>query len=465
MPESNNDSSSETTDPFNKTDAGELTETSKTDSVAGTEHTPIGDIGDPAKATKSPPPAPSASVRNLAKDLQGASRLAIEAVNGVTDISESLHSAIHRLGGLLGKARQPDRTRGITGLVYNNVRTITGIVGKSIEFPLEQLANMIESSPASANREAIIAALNGVLGDHLDAEKNPLAIPMQFRIAGAKVSHSQIQALISKAPHRLVLCIHGLCMNDLQWTREQHNHALALQKELGLGALFLSYNSGRHISENGRNLADLLENALVNSNDQVMSSTPGFELNIIGHSMGGLVARSACYYAEQAGHQWIQSLKHMIFLGTPHQGAWLEKGGNWIDRALEVSPYSAPFARLGKIRSSGITDLRHGYIIDPHWQNKNRFEKSTDERRPVPLPKTVICSTIATTLSNSGDTMNDSIVGDGFVPLRSALGRHQNPALELKFSTERQWIGRSIPHLDLLCHADVYRQIRDWIAF
>ncbi|UUZ51461.1 GPI inositol-deacylase [Massilia sp. B-10] len=91
------------------------------------------------------------------------------------------------------------------------------------------------------------------------------------------------------------------------------------------------------------------------------------ELLIVAHSMGGLVARSACHAAQEEGHSWPGLLRKMAFLGTPHHGAPLERGGNWVHLVTDLSAYSAPFSRLAKIRSAGITDLRHGSVLDEDW--------------------------------------------------------------------------------------------------
>ena len=69
---------------------------------------------------------------------------------------------------------------------------------------------------------------------------------------------------------------------------------------------------------------------------------------IVGHSMGGLLARSAYHYATVADMQWPRLLRKLVFLGTPHHGSPLERGGNWIDVFLTASPCLAPIAHLGQ---------------------------------------------------------------------------------------------------------------------
>ena len=198
-------------------------------------------------------------------------------------------------------------------------------------------------------RQAILSALNGVLGDHLARTGNPLAIGMELVVRGA-------------ARPRLLLLVHGLCMNDTQWTRDGHDHGLALAKSLDCTPVYVRYNSGRHVCENAAELATRLQELVAHWPVAVE------DLAIVGHSMGGLVARSAVHQASEAGMAWPRQLRQMVFLGTPHHGAALERAGNWLHTVLGLSPYLAPFTRLGRLRSDGITDLRHGNLLESDWQ-------------------------------------------------------------------------------------------------
>jgi pimeloyl-ACP methyl ester carboxylesterase len=191
---------------------------------------------------------------------------------------------------------------------------------------------------------------------------------------------------------------------------------------------------------------------------------PVEEVAILAHSMGGLVARSACYYGKAAGHAWLEHLDKIIFLGTPHNGAPLERGGNWLGATLGRSTYTAPFARLGRIRSAGITDLRYGNLLDEDWQGRDRFEHAADSRRPVPLPAGVKCYAIAATTGRRAGDFKDRFLGDGLIPLDTALGRHGLRPYTLSFPKSRQWVAYGIHHLDLLGRLEVYEKIREWLA-
>jgi pimeloyl-ACP methyl ester carboxylesterase len=390
--------------------------------------------------------------------LRGVGQLTVDAIVGVADIVESMHRTITTFGGLFAGA-QRDRMRGLTGLVYSNFRTVTTLVGGGLDAALAQLAARMDGVESSTERDALVAALNGVVGDYLVATDNPLAIPMHLRHGGAPVSADdpELRDAIGQTGGRVVLMIHGSSCTERQFSRNGHNHGEALAEELGYVPIYLRYNSGRHISENGAELADLLD-TLVTQLPEVV------DLIILAHSMGGLVARSACHYAEQAGYGWRERLNKLVCLATPHHGALLERSGNWVDNLLQISPYSAPLARLGKIRSAGVTDLRYGNVLHRHWQGRERFERSPDNRCPVPLPDGVDCFSVAATIGAEPGHITDHVVGDGLVQLDSALGRHRDRDLDLSLPPSHQLVARSTSHLDILGDPTVYATIRDWIA-
>ncbi len=190
---------------------------------------------------------------------------------------------------------------------------------------------------------------------------------------------------------------------------------------------------------------------------------PVDSLAIIGHSMGGLVARSACHYGAAAGHPWIAKLDALFFLGTPHHGAPLERAGNLVDLVLSASPYAAPFARLGRIRSAGITDLRHGALLDEDWAGRDRFARRPAPVHGLPLPAGVRCYALAATRGKHAGSSGDRLAGDGLVPLASALGRHRSKGRDLGIPESRQWVGASMNHLDLLSSPEAGEQIRRWL--
>ena len=235
------------------------------------------------------------------------------------------------------------------------------------------------------------------------------------------------------ATAKLLVLVHGLCMNDWQWRSESaagpHDHGQLLAQELGYTPVYLHYNTGLHTSANGRQFAGLLEQLLR------AWPQPVEELTLLAHSMGGLVARSACHYAEAAGQAWPAQLKRLVFLGTPHHGAPLERLGSWVDGVLGGNVVTRPFAKIGQLRSAGITDLRHGNVLEADWQDADRFEQAPDARQALPLPAGVACHAVAATTVAQGDgplapvreALSRKMLGDGLVPLESALGQHEEP--------------------------------------
>jgi pimeloyl-ACP methyl ester carboxylesterase len=402
--------------------------------------------------------SPSAKPEMLSlSDALGLARLAAEGAEGVAGIVERMHNAILDTPGLAPFAQE--LTGDVTRLVYRGVRGVFRLTSKGVGVAAALLDNKPDERPVSRGREAALAALNGVVGDHLAETVNPLGLTMRFRSEGRGLTLERDALLqaFAAAAGKVVVLVHGLCMSDLQWTRRNHDHGAALARNFGYTPVYLSYNTGLHISTNGRAFADELE--------RLVAAWPVdiTDLVIVGHSMGGLVTRSACLTGESAGHAWRKKLRKLVFLGTPHHGAPLERIGNWADAILGKTPYAAAFGPLGKLRSAGVTDLRYGSLADEDWQGRDRFAREPDRRRPAPLPKDVACYAIAATTASSPGTMKDMVLGDGLVPVTSALGRHQDSERTLCFPQERQWIACETGHLDLLSRADVYKRMAAWL--
>ncbi len=413
--------------------------------------------------------------------------MAVDATSGITGLVQALQARIARTPTQVAGPVIGGTINGITDLGYDGVRGVTRAVGSGLDAVLRQLERALASAsgePAgddvaapARGRDALVAALNGVLGDYLEETHNPLAIRMGFRKGGVALAIDAAglaAAFPTSRPH-LVVLLHGLCMNDLQWTRDtldglSHDHGASLARDLDVTPLYLHYNSGRHISINGREFALLLESLVA------AWPVPVERLTLLGHSMGGLVARSAVQCAEEAGLGWRQRLAAMVFLGTPHHGAPLERGGQWIDGLLLATGYTAPFSRLGRVRSAGITDLRHGSVRDGDWRGRNRFAHGEDTRTPRPLPQGVACHAVAATLGDGsalnarlhrdGAALGDcaALPGDGLVPVASALGQHAAERFTLGFAAGDCWVASATGHLDLLSSRAVYARVHAWLA-
>ena len=403
-------------------------------------------------------------------DIQGCSQLAVQATLGVTDLVQAMHQTILRQPWPLGKGstQAPSGLHGLvyrllastSGFVYDAVRSITTLVGNGVDTALTHLQPELTELESSRRRDALISILNGVLGDHMKAHDNPLTIPMSLR-HGAKVlelSRDSLAQAISQPSGKVLLLLHGHCMNELQWCRRGHDHGEVLAAANGFTPVYLRYNSGLHISENGRALADVLEQ-LVHE-----WPVPLQELSIVGYSMGGLVARSAFHYGAKARQGWLGRVNKLFFLGTPHHGSMLEQAGNVLDKALEISPYSHALSRLGKIRSAGTTDLRHGNLVDEDWSGRNRFAHFADQRAASKLPQRVKCHAIAAMISKKHSALHGQLVGDGLVPVKSALGQHRNSARALNIPPEQQRVFYGMNHLQLLDSQAVYDQLQQWMA-
>lgn len=388
-------------------------------------------------------------------DLRAAAQLVTQATLGVVGITEGVHQAVRQRIGLPG-GDAPDRTGGLTGRIYAAIRGTAHGIGAGIDGLLHSLLPLLErpgtEAADSAERAAVLAALNGVFGDRLAAMGNALAQPMELRHAGEVLplhAPERLAQRLAPADPHLLLMIHGLCMNDTQWRRSGHDHTPWLAAALQATPLHLRYNSGLHIAANGRELAQALERLTRHWPVALQGIT------LVGHSMGGLVARSALHEGRRAGHRWPALAKHLVFLGTPHHGAPLERAGHGADLLWASSPFTAPLARLGRLRSAGITDLRHGHLRHPD-------EARTDD--PLPLPDGVACFGVAACLAPRRGLLAERLVGDGLVPLRSALGEHDEPARRLVFARGSLHVVYRTGHLDLLSSPAVAEQLRQWLA-
>ena len=366
--------------------------------------------------------------------LTGIAQLAVDATVGVARVVEGVHASVLRSTGL-PLADEHGRTRGLTGLVYRSVRGTARAVGGGLAAALRAIERSGAGRDAADGPErytAWRAALNGVLGDHLAASGNPLALPMTLRRCAS-----------GESGERVLLLVHGLCMSDGDWRTARDgdvvDHGADTASRLGHVPIHVRYNTGLAIAANGRALSERLE-ALCRE-----SSVPIRRIDVIAHSMGGLVVRSACAQAEQAGARWRKQLRHVVFLGTPHDGAPLERIGHAVDRLLAATPWTSPFARIGRVRSAGILDLRHG-LSD------------------VPLPEGVQCHAVAGTLASRSDGLGARLVGDGLVPLASALGRSRDATRTLAFRRGSRFVAHGTGHFDLLASERVGARIRAWLA-
>jgi pimeloyl-ACP methyl ester carboxylesterase len=316
------------------------------------------------------------------------------------------------------------------------------------------------SIEGTAGGRAVIGALNGIWGDTLARQHNPLALRMTLRAGGRDVPLTP-RGLRGAYPHatpRLAVFVHGLCETDDAWTLGGERHVpygYRLQAELGYTPLYVRYNTGLHISENGRLLAQLLE--------QVTRAWPTevHEVALVGHSVGGLVGRSAGHYSD--GSEWCAKVRHVFTLGSPHLGAPLEQAANAASHVLGRLPETrALLANPLNLRSVGIKDLRYGYLVDECWldQDCDAFLRNTS--REIPFVRTANHYFICATLSREPGTLSARIIGDLLV-LQASAWAHQR-GQRLRFPVEHYTHFGGLNHFELLNHPAIYRQIRRSLA-
>ena len=381
--------------------------------------------------------------------LRGLTTVAAEGTVAAADISEEITRAVHRTLGL--RTGPPGRTRGLTGLVYRIVRAIARGVGVGAR------DDHAPQTPATGTSAAALAALNGVVGDRLLADGNPLTTPLSFWHDGAALDLAR--PAVSASPH-LVLAVHGLCLDESCWRVGQGDTAVdlgrAVADAVGGVAIGVRYNSGRHISDNGAELAVAVQ-ALVDA-----WPVPVESVRVVAHSMGGLVTRSAVAQAQARGLAWPARTAGAVCLGSPHHGSPVERVGAWVHDRLHATRFTAPLARAAELRSAGITDLRWGIVREADWAARDRFELAEDLRTPLPLPPDIPFYAVAASLAPVLGTPADDTLGDGLVPVQSALGAHPDPARALVFTEARVFAGTG--HVDLLGDPDVHQQVVRWLA-
>lgn len=380
-------------------------------------------------------PAADQRARLIGDAAAGLSQLVLRSGEGITELAAELHAAIVRGALMFAAPVVPDSIA--APLPYRIVaRSFSGLAGLASALPRGG-----DDAVAPEPWRRFVSALNGVVGDKLAEWNNALAIPMRVCDAdGAALDAADWRAA---ARTGAVLFVHGLCASELEWHTPSHRALVSDLEAAGYGVGWLRYNSGRAIADNGGELADLLE-------AQFGHDEPAPELVLIGHSMGGLVVRSACQWAAVRNHTWLRRLTHAAYLGAPHHGAPFERAGNVANAVLGRTAYSAPFMRLGNIRSRGIKDLRFGCIAPD----------ADGRRSSVPLPGHVRHLLVAASLKPpAGATW----IGDGLVPVHSALGQHLDSALSLTAPQLQREHLSALGHVALMSDQRTCAVLRAWL--
>jgi hypothetical protein len=403
----------------------------------------------------------------------GAGRLAGDGFAGVTGIVEGVHRAVaDRVYRKLGPLGLPSRLahRGITRGVYAAVRA-GGRLGAAAA---GQAAAAAVGAAGPSSRTWVdrpggvvtLGAVNGAWGDRLDRDRSPLAWRTAIRAAGREVPvhpAALAEAFPGAGPYPIVF-LHGLCESELAWRLDgakhwgdpRSTHGSRLAAEFGYTPVYLRYNTGRHVSDNGTDLHHLVT-ALVAG-----WPVPVQGLTLVGHSMGGLVIRSAAALALDMGADWPDRLRRVVYLGAPHLGAPLEVAAAATGCVLRTLPETRPFAAALASRSVGIKDLRHGTVAAAEWAGLDLDAWRPEPETIIELLRTAEHYYIGATVSRHPEHVAGRILGDMLVPFPSASGAGRRRRLEFAVDAGHH-VGR-LHHFDLLNHPLVYRRMREWLA-
>lgn len=413
-----------------------------------------------------------------AHEMRDAGRLVGDGLTGVVGIVEDVHRAVvRRVDSFLPPPAAPVMAAqgAIVDLVYAAV-TLGHRLGPAAGG--EVLARTGDpDAPAPSQTRAgrlVVPAVNGLWGDAVAARGPALAVPMAVRVDATDVplDPASVAAAFPDAAPDLVVFVHGLCEGDEAWWlradgaadedededkgQPRGSYGDRLRTDLGLTPVYLRYNTGLRVSDNGRALAALL--------DQLVASwpVPVASIALVGHSMGGLVVRSACHYAASDGAAWPDAVRTVVTLGTPHLGAPLEKGANVADWLLRRLPETEPLGRVLRARSLGIKDLRHGALVEEDWYGHDPDEFLRDRCTEVPLLEQATYYWVAASLTRDVEHPAGQLLGDGLVRYPSASGAGRTRRIPFEIDNGAHLGG--LDHLSLLNHPAVYARLRDWLA-
>lgn len=331
---------------------------------------------------------------------------------------------------------------GVTNGIYRIVRGVGGVAFKALDLALAGVARS-QNPPLAARAipAPVISAVNGAFGDYLLCNRNPLALRMGFYQNGKPLAMrtAALQAHHAQLSGKLVVFVHGLCCDESSWQmfrkpplEDNKPYGEQLQA-LGYTPFYLRYNTGLKINQNGRMLSHML-GKLCRAYPQ-----PIEQIVLIGHSMGGLVSRSAIEHGMQHKAEWTRHLSHLFCLGSPHLGAPLEKAVHIGTAVLGAFSVTQPLADMIDDRSIGIQNLRHGHSSHPQH----------DASVPTRPPHSHF-HFIGSSMGRGRDGLISQLVGDGLVRLDSATpGDVADDITELE----------KVHHMQLLNHPQVFAAI------
>ncbi len=399
-------------------------------------------------------------------ELRALTRLTFdELARGVSGLGE-VHGAVatrvfNHVSGPGGIARLMHN--GISGAVYKGIGACSSSVGRAAGHLLALNATRPERSLSPTPLGGgLIGLVDGLIGDELERQRSVLQEPMSVRVDGQVVSCDRraLQRAFPEATRRIVVFVHGLMGTEVPWSwwaaQNGGTYGDRLYRDLGLTPVYVRFNTGRHVSENGRSLADLLEPLVAAWPVEVD------EVAMIGHSMGGLVSRSACYQAAELGYDWVRQVRHVISLGSPHMGAPLAQAVHYAAAGLHQLPETRPFAGLLRRRSGGIRDLRQGSLVDEDWKDYDPDVLRAKACQEVPLLEGATHCFVSATVMRSEQHPLSRLIGDVLVLSPSASGRSRSR--RIPFEAEYGMHLGPAHHLALLNHQLVYERLRRWLS-
>jgi pimeloyl-ACP methyl ester carboxylesterase len=396
-------------------------------------------------------------------EVRALTRLAFEELRGAAGGLHDFHQAIATRafrasgpGALPARALHDAISAGVYGGIGGAARLV-GVVAQAGVAGGNPRA--LSTSPRGA---LVVGVLNGLVGDRLEQEGSDLHEPMSVRLHGLPVE-LELETLADAFPAatpRLAVFLHGLMETELAWRLGAEpgggTYATRLRDELGRTPIEVRYNTGRHISDNGSSLADLLEDLVAAWPVEVE------EIALVGHSMGGLVSRSACHHGVERGDAWPSRVRHVVSLGTPHMGAPLAQGVHWAASLLHAVPETRPIASLLRRRSAGIRDLRQGSLVDEDWRDRDPDALAAVACKEVPLLEGATHCFVAATITRSSRHPLARLIGDWLVLEPSASGRSR--ARRIPFDAEFGMHVGGTNHIALLNHPAVYERLRGWLG-
>ena len=401
---------------------------------------------------------------------QAFSGFLLDVAAELTQPIEGMHRAIAaRVFRNVGPASLPVRLvhDGIASAAYGSVRSSLRLAARGARvLPVDASRSALDGEPPSDRALAAQAAINGFLGDRLAQEGDSLAWDMTLVHDRQPLAadRTALAAALPDASSRVAVFVHGLAGSERVWWSPPGHKASAgpsygdrLADELGVTPLYVRYNSGLHISDNGAHLSDLL--------DRVVANWPASEpeLILVGHSMGGLVARSACVQAsrQEPPPAWVGRVRHVVSLGSPYQGASLERVVNRATRLMGRVGEAKAVADVLDLRSDGVRDLRFGYILEDEWRDADPAAIRRTPLDRAPNLEGASHRFVSGSLRPGRRHPANRVLGDLLVTRASATGPARRPGGHGVEGTDVAHFA-GVDHLALCNDPAVYARLRTW---